>query len=323
MEIRQLEALSAVVTSGSVTAAGRLLGRSQPVVSRQISDLEDELGFVLFERTRPTITLTESGAEFYLEVRGILADLQQLESRVLGMRSGQIRPLRILATVDLARGLLPEALAATDRFSPAFRQKFILEEVVHEVTPRKILEGRADFALINLPIDTEGLRVHWCGQAPCLLAVPAAHVLAARDPIPLEEIQDTDVITLLSRYRMRYHLVNGLVQATMGGMRRHIEVGSQQTALSMVRAGLGVALIDPFSIQGVLLDGVAIRPILSDIQYRIGAVSQKTHELPEEAERLVQGLHRYVRTTFPQFVDTDVNGLQLQPRAADSALSTA
>lgn len=323
MEIRQLEALSAVVTSGSVTAAGRLLGRSQPVVSRQISDLETELGFVLFERTRPTITLTESGVEFYQEVRGILADLQQLESRVLGMRSGQIRPLRILATVDLARGLLSDALSVVDRSSPAFRQKLILEEVVHEATPRKILEGRADFALINLPVDTDGLRVHWCGQAPCLLAMPEAHALAARDAVPLEDIQDTDVITLLSRYRMRYHLVNGLVQATAGGKRRHIEVGSQQTALSMVRAGLGVALIDPFSIRGALLEGLAIRPILADIQYRIGAVSQQTHELPEGAERLIAGLYRHVRAVVPQFVDTDPDGLQTQFRAANQALSTA
>src|SRR5690606_36997393 len=71
MEIRQLEALNAIVTSGSVTAAGRMLGRSQPVVSRRISDLEAELGFLLFARTRPAITLTEEGAEFHQEVRGI------------------------------------------------------------------------------------------------------------------------------------------------------------------------------------------------------------------------------------------------------------
>ena len=129
MEIRQLEALNAIVTSGSVTAAGRMLGRSQPVVSRQISDLEAELGFLLFTRTRPTITLTEQGAEFYQEVRGILAELHQLESRVQGMRNGQVRPLRVLAAVDLARGLLPEALARMDRFSPVFREKLIKRKV--------------------------------------------------------------------------------------------------------------------------------------------------------------------------------------------------
>lgn len=323
MEIRQLEALNAVVSSGSVTAAGRVLGRSQPVVSRQIGDLEGELGFVLFERTRPIITLTESGAEFYREVRGILADLQQLEARVLGMRNGQVRPLRILATSDLARGLLPDALARIDRFNPVFRQTLILEEAVHEVTPQEILEGRADFALINLPIDTAGLQVHWCGQAPCLLALPAGHALAAQDVVRLDDIRDTDVITLLSRYRMRYHLTTSLVQATAGGKRRHIEVGSQQTALAMVRAGMGVGLIDPFSTQGGILGGVVARPVLSDIHYRIGVVSQLAHDLPEGAQRLIRGLHSHVRTVVPQFVDTDPNGLRYQAVASDGSLHIA
>ncbi len=310
MEIRQLEALNAIVTSGSVTAAGRVLGRLQPVVSRQISDLESELGYMLFARTRPAITLTEQGAEFYQEVRGILADLHQLESRVQGMRSGQVRPLRILASVDLARSLLPEALARMDRFSPLFRQKLIIEEVVHELPANVLAEGRADFALVNLPIDTEAVRVHWCGQAPCLLALPAAHPLASRDAVQLEDIRNTDVITLLSRYRMRYHLTSSLAQATAGEARRHIEVGSQQTALSLVRLGLGVALIDPFSIRGAQLDGVVLRPIKTDIAYMIGAVSQVTHELPEGALRLIQGLHLHVQNCIPHYVDTDPSGLR-------------
>jgi len=323
MEIRQLEALNAVVTTGSVTAAGRLLGRSQPVVSRQISDLEGELGFVLFERTRPNITLTESGAEFHQQIRGILADLQQLESRVLGMRNGQVRPVRILATSDLAHGLLPDALARIDRFSRVFRQTLVVEEVVHEVIPQKIFECRADFALINLPVDTEGLRVHWCGQAPCQLAMPAGHLLAGQDAVRLDDIGNTDVITLLGRYRMRYHLTNSLVQATAGNLRRHIEVGSQQTALAMVRAGMGVALMDPFSIQGCLLDGVVMRPVLSDIHYRIGVVSQLSHDMPEGAQRLIRGLHSHVRSTVPQFVDTDPNGLQQQTADSTGTLHLA
>ncbi|MCZ4328946.1 LysR family transcriptional regulator [Castellaniella denitrificans] len=310
MEIRQLEALNAIVTSGSVTAAGRMLGRSQPVVSRQISDLESELGFMLFARTRPAITLTEQGGEFYQEVRGILADLHQLESRVQGMRSGQVRPLRILASVDLARGLLPEALARMDRFSPVFRQKLIIEEVVHEAPASALSEGRADFALLSLPIDVEAVRVHWCGQAPCLLALPASHPLVSRDVIQFDDIRNTDVITLLNRYRMRYHLTSSLAQATADENRRHVEVGSQQTALSMVRLGLGVALIDPFSIRGAQLDGVVLRPLQTDIAYMIGAVSQATHELPEGALRLIQGLHLHVQSSIPHYVDTDPSGLR-------------
>lgn len=323
MEIRQLEAFNAVVLSGSVTAAGRLLGRSQPVISRQVSDLEAELGFVLFERTRPSITLTEPGGQFYQDVRGILTDLHQLESRIVGMRNGQIRPLRILATTDLARSLLPAVLAMVDRFNPVFPQKLILEEAVHEVTARSILDGRADFALINLPIDTDGLQVHWCGQAPCMLAVPTSNPLSAHAVIRLDDIRHTDIITLLGRYRMRFNLVNGLLQSTDNDQRRRIEVASQRTALSLVRAGLGVALIDPFSAQGAVTEGVVLRPLATDIHYRIGVVSPSTHLLSDGALRLIRGLYSHVRSSVPLFVDTDVNGLQPQISSPAEALRRA
>lgn len=319
MEIRQLEALNAVVASGSVTAAARMLGRSQPVVSRQISDLESELGFTLFERTRPAITMTPRGTEFYQDARCILADFQQLESRALDVRDGQIRPLRMLVAADLAHGLLPEALAHIDRFTMAFRQKIVIEEVVHETTAGTIMESRVDFAFVNLPVDGEGLQVHWCGQAPCLLAMAAGHPLAAQDVVRLEDLGDADVITLLGRYRMRYHLTQSLVRATADRSRRHIEVGSQQTALSMVRTGLGVALMDPFSLRGALLDGITLRPVTAEIPYRVGVVSQATHEVPEAAAYLIRGLHAYVQDTVPRYADTDHNGLPLRLHARGSS----
>ncbi|CAM5216771.1 DNA-binding transcriptional LysR family regulator OS=Castellaniella defragrans OX=75697 GN=HNR28_000073 PE=3 SV=1 [Castellaniella defragrans] len=309
MEIRQLEAFNAVVTSGSVTAAGKLLGCSQPVVSRQISDLEGELGFVLFERTRPNITLTVQGTEFHQGVRGVLVDLQQLESRARDMRSGHVQPLRILVSADLARGLLPEVLSQMSRFGAVYQQRLIVEEVVQETTASEILDSQADFALVSLPIVGEALRVHWCGQAPCQLAMPAWHPLALSTTVSLDDIRDTDVITLLGRYRMRYHLTHGLVRVTAGRQRRHIEVGSQQSALSMVRAGLGVALMDPFSLRGMSLDEVVLRPMSAEIPYRIGVVAQTSRELSEDAQRLILGLHRHVLDKIPLFVDTDTNGL--------------
>jgi DNA-binding transcriptional LysR family regulator len=311
MEIRQLEAFNAVVTSGNVTSAGRMLGRSQPVVSRQISDLEAELGFVLFERTRPTITLTAHGAEFYQESRGVLVDLQQLEARARDMRSGHARPLQFLVSTDLARGLLPEALARMNRFGPVFRQRLIVDEVVHETTATEILESQADIAFVSPPIAGDVLHVHWCGQAPCQLAVPSFHPLAAQELIKLEDVCDTDVITLLSRYRMRYHLTHSLARATAGQTRRHIEVGTQRSALSMVRAGLGVALMDPFSTCGVSLDGVVLRPLVADIPYRVGVVSQASRELTVDAQRIILGIHRHIMDLIPGYVDTDPNGLPI------------
>jgi len=313
MEIRQLEALMAIVTSGSVTAAGRLLGRSQPVVSRQISDLEHELGFILFARTRPTITLTPQGEAFYQEVRGVLADLQQLASRAQDIAAGQSRPLRIMVTADLAHGVLPGALARIDAARPVFQQKLVIEEVLHETVGAALVEGYADIGLINLPINYDQCRTHWCGQAPCQLALPMDHPLADQQLIRLEALGDTDVITLLSRYRMRYHLTNALVRATEGHARRHIEASSPLAAISMVRAGLGVALIDPFTAHDARLDRVVVRPIDVHIPYMIGVVSHQSRRLPDEALRLIDGLRAYVQEFIPRFIETGTDGLPSNP----------
>lgn len=313
MEIRQLEALTAVVASGSVTAAGRLLDRSQPVVSRQISDLEQELGFVLFTRTRPTITLTAQGVEFYQEVRGVLADLQQLEARAQDIASGAAHPLRILATSDLVHSVLPYALAGIDCISPVFQQRLVIEEVNHDAVASALIEGRADVCLINLPIDYEQCRIHWCGQAPCLLALPESHPLVDRDVVSLEELGNSAIITLLGRYRLRYHLATTLVKTTSMHLRRHIEVSSHQAALSLVRAGMGVALTDPFTIQGASLDKIAIRPINVDIPYMIGVISHRNRMLPEDSMRLIQGLFNYVVEHIPHFVETNASGLPIRP----------
>ncbi|MBV6272554.1 LysR family transcriptional regulator [Alcaligenaceae bacterium CGII-47] len=319
MEIRQLEALTAVVASGSVTAAGRLLDRSQPVVSRQISDLEMELGFVLFTRTRPTITLTPQGLEFYQEARSVLADLQQLQARAQDIANGTAHPLRILATPDLVYGVLPHALARIDRFNPVFQQRLIVEEICHDAVESALIEGHADICLVNLPIDHEQCQIHWCGQAPCLLALPETHTLVGHDIIRLEDLQDSPIITLLGRYRLRYHLATALVKATSHHTRRHIETSSHQAALSMVRAGLGVALIDPFTIRAALLDQVVIRPIDVDVPYMIGVVSQRNRTPSEDAVRLIQGLRSYVLARIPHFVETNPSGLPIRPGRANQS----
>jgi DNA-binding transcriptional LysR family regulator len=321
MEIRQLEALTAVVASGSVTAAGRLLDRSQPVVSRQIADLEQELGFVLFTRTRPTITLTSRGAEFYQEVRSVLADLQQLESRARDIAAGTAHPLRIMATPDLAHGVLPQALLRIERFNPVLQTRLVIEEVSYEAVPSALIEGHADVCLINLPIDYEPSRIHWCGQAPCLLALPEKHPLAGRDMVHLDDLGASPIITLPGRYRLRYHLATALVKATSRHPRRHIEASSHHLALSLVRAGLGVALIDPFTVRAAPLDQVAIRPIDVDIPYMVGAVTHRNRSVSEDVERLIQGLRRYVLKHIPHFVETNASGLPL--RSAQIGLGSA
>ncbi|MDT8264546.1 LysR family transcriptional regulator, partial [Roseomonas sp. DSM 102946] len=96
MELRQLETFCAIIAGGSLTAAARLTGRSQPAISRQLQELEAALGFTLFERNGPRITPTEQGLRFHDEVEPSLAGLRRLEERAEAIARGE------LATLDIA-----------------------------------------------------------------------------------------------------------------------------------------------------------------------------------------------------------------------------
>ena len=311
MEIRQLEAFAAVMSAGSVTAAGRLLDRSQPVVSRQVQELEQELGFRLFTRTRPQVTLTEQGREFYLEARPVLMNLEVLQSRALEIARGGLRPLRIVATRALAIGLLPQVLGLMEQHDPAFKQKLIIDTVNAEEVVQAIDEGRADLGVTSLPLDIDSCTLHWSGQSPCLLGIPAAHALAQQDTVRLCDISGIPLIAVQNRHRLRHTLATALLRASPDAPEdiRHIEVTSSLEGLALVSQGVGVALIDPFTAHSLPMANVALRPIDIHVPYMMGVVSLKSRELRPDAERLVEALRQYVLQCIPRFVMGDATGL--------------
>lgn len=322
MEIRQLEAFAAVYSAGSVTAAGRLLDRSQPMVSRQIQDLEQELGFTLFTRTRPQVTLTEQGRQFYDEVRNVLAGLQQLDARSREIFRGQSRPLRLAATPSLGATLLPTVIGQLEGRAPVFQQQMHIDTMQPDLVVQTVTEGKADIGLITLPMDLDRCRLLWSGQAPCVLAIPAGHPLADADLVELGKLGDTTVITMSNRSGMRHRLSTALLQApTATQTRRHIETTTYLNALMLVRAGVGVALMDPFTVMNIPLDGVVYRPLDTHLPYMIGAIGHHDRILPDEGHRLVQALWDYSIGTIPRFVPGDPSGLPVisdpfEPRPA-------
>ncbi|MEC4600822.1 LysR family transcriptional regulator, partial [Burkholderia vietnamiensis] len=110
MELHQLEAFSAVMSAGSVTGAGELLGRSQPAVTRQIQELEADLGYALFDRHGPRVTPTRRAFLLYDEVERSLVGLRAIEARARALGDETAEPVRIAATPSLAAALVPAAL---------------------------------------------------------------------------------------------------------------------------------------------------------------------------------------------------------------------
>ena len=113
-----LETFSAVIENGSFTAAANALGISKPVVSKQVSMLEQHLGVQLLHRTTRRLHLTQAGEVFASYSRRIMSEVQEAEQSVLPLQSEPQGRLRISAPESLATSLLTEVLTQFQRDHP-------------------------------------------------------------------------------------------------------------------------------------------------------------------------------------------------------------
>lgn len=113
-----LETFSAIVEKGSFTAAAEALNISKPVVSKQLTQLEKQLGVQLLQRTTRRMHLTQAGEVFASYASRILSEVSEAEQSVVLMQSEPQGKLRISAPESLALSLLPEALSSYQRSYP-------------------------------------------------------------------------------------------------------------------------------------------------------------------------------------------------------------
>src|SRR5882757_10270571 len=119
MELRHLRYFAAVAAHGSFSRAAHNLHLTQPALSRQVKDLEEELGVPLFARGKNTVTLTEAGELFYEEARDLLARADQAIQRVRGEARNEI--LRVGYAPSVTAGIMPGALEKFQAATPGVR----------------------------------------------------------------------------------------------------------------------------------------------------------------------------------------------------------
>jgi DNA-binding transcriptional LysR family regulator len=270
LDIRQMDAFAAVMSAGSITGAARLLGRSQPQVTRLIQDLELSLGYELFHRSGPRISPTERGVLLNEEVERLLVGLNHIRERAMAIGRGDVRPIEIAATPALAIGLLPAAFAALG--PSALPPRLHVQSASAEHVVQAILSRAADYGVSSLPIDHPGIDIHWIGEAPCVAALPASDPLAKQDRINLAQLGTRRIITMANLYRLRRR-IDGAFAAAGLVPRDVIDTNTSLTALAMVRANLGVAIVEPVTACGLSPEGIVFRPIDATIPFYFGAIS--------------------------------------------------
>lgn len=302
MDLKSLEAFLAVMTTGNITGAAQVLGRSQPVVTRQIQELEARIGFKLFRRNGPRITPTQEAIRFHVEVERLMAGLTQLAERAEAIAGTAPLAIEISAVPALAAGLLPRAIAMLD---PALLPNSItLHTASAEQTVQSVLARTSDIGVSSLPLDHPGLELHRLYQSPCRVALAEDDPLAKKPLVSIADFAGRRLIGMANPFRLQRRVTLALSEAGIAPSAT-LHTNSTLNALQLARQGVGLAIVEPVTALGVPMAGVAIRPLDVAIPFLWGVATALNAALSPSAEALIAHLDAAARELLPDLETLD------------------
>ena len=223
--------------------AAERLHMTQPPLSRQIQQLENELGVVLIDRTTRSVTLTPAGVAFLPDARRILQLAEGAALTVKRVPAGDLGTVVVGFTAASAHAVLPRLLDKAREQLPDVQLE--LREMVTAAQIEGLMTGELDLGMARPPLKRPGLVSRPLLHEQLVAAVPSAHPLAALPrQLTLTDLDGQDVI-MYSPVEARYF--NELLISTFtiaGATPRYVQYVTQvHTMLVLVRSGIGIALV--------------------------------------------------------------------------------
>lgn len=278
MELRHLRYFEVLGKTLNFTKAAEQLHIAQPPLSRQIRQLEDEIGTELIDRNARPLALTPAGTFFLEQCSQLLSRVKEVQAAALRIGEGQRRWFGIGFVPSALYGFLPELIRSYRLSSPDV--DVLLFEMTSIQQAEALKARRINVGFGRLPLDDSQLACEVITDEPLVAALPLKHRLLKTSRVTLEQLADEPFILYPARPRPSYadHVLQ-LFRAHGLGLSNVIEVNEMQTAIGLVAAGVGVTLV-PDSVQRLKRDDVVYRGLKNKnvtspviMNYREGDVS--------------------------------------------------
>ncbi|NMF65659.1 LysR family transcriptional regulator [Brasilonema octagenarum UFV-E1] len=279
MELRHLRYFVAVAEELHFGRAAERLHMTQQPLSQQIRQLEDELGVLLFERTKRRVQLTEPGKAFLVEARHILLKATEAVEIVRQVAQGESGRLKVGFSGFATYSVLPKALRIFRERFP--RVELELEEMTTSAQVQALQEQQIHLGLMIPPTPDASLTLEPILKEPLVVILPETHPLATQPELALPMLANESFILVSRQLEPGYYdqCISLFQQA--GFSPKVVQKASQkQTILGLVSAGMGVSLA-PASIRNIHRTGVVYITLnLSDAEVELVAVWRQDESLP-------------------------------------------
>ncbi len=285
MELRHLRYFVGVAEALNFTKAATRLRVAQPALSRQVSDLEEELGVDLLKRTSHGVRLTEEGKLFLEEARGVLKRADESVMKVRALARGELGELQVGFVAPLDLHILPRALAEFQKTTPGV--KVTLHDLGSDELCQELRNGRLHLAVMMRPSEesSAGIEFEEIGRYPFFVAMAPGHSLTRMKVIPLETLAKQPLVVLDRGRNSEFHRI---LKRVFAPLRPNVatETGSLNSLITEVGVGKCVAVVSQLFRQAVGKRLLYRRLVNTDVVMCVGIARAKNGDLPPAGEKL-------------------------------------
>ena len=245
LTLRQLKVFESVARHLNHTRAAQELFLTQPAVSMQVKQLEEQLGVALFEQLGKRIHLTEAGREVLGYARTVTQQLDELEdvlNRIKGLSGGRLR----ISVATTANYFIPTLLGTFLRRYPEVTVS--LDVTNRETLLQQLSENTVDLVIMGQPPAELDAEAQAFMENPLVIVAPPDHPLAREKKIPLKRLQDEIFLVREPGSGTRIAMERFFAERGMK-FQTGMEVGSNEAIKQSVQAGLGLGLLSRTTIE--------------------------------------------------------------------------
>lgn len=290
-----MEIFHAIMTTGSVTGAARLLNVTQPTVSTILRHCEDQLRFKLFDRVGGRLQPTPEAEVIYPEVASLFEKVELVSGRIEEAIRSRSRSLSVVGNFAVANGPLAAAAAT-------FLARFPYVQLMIRTLPRPqvidwIARRQADLGVAFAPVDASGVNVELLAEAhiPCIL--PSDHPLAKLDEIGIEHLKDEEIITYSPNTAIG-GVVDHVFREAGYPLSHRVQVGYSLTAFALAARGVGVALVEPSMLSTAGLPNLIARPLQPRIEVGTVLITPKGQAPSKYVKNFVEVVRNEVQGSW-------------------------
>lgn len=289
LTLRQVEVIRAVMMAGTIQGAAKLLNVSAPGISRLVKHTESTLGVRLFERRAGLFVPAAEAAGIFEMIHQVYQQVENLNSAVSSLQKGEEFRLSFASAPSIAQFIAARAIR---RIRARFPDLFIdLNILKIEETLDYLLLERGEFVIMSSAIDNAALDNQLLARGRLVAIVPDGHRFASMPAVSVADLAQEPFVGVDPGDPYGATLARPFVDA---GITPRLTMRGRfaQTVVSLVRHGLGVAVIDEFSVAEVYMPGLTRIPLKENAEISIWVVTKKGRQPSSFAEFSVASFRR-------------------------------